>query len=133
MVQSDASIWCMGEAGRLADNNETIKIMATATKNLLFFVNRETFLNNFNQRLQDIAFIIKDIFLKICIFYLEFFHPTSGSSFLLRNFGGRCGQTLLISCPSPTFPGGIGGTLCSRALKSHELIACQNWVQRHAG
>ena len=49
MVQSDASIWCMGEAGRLADNNETIKIMATATKNLLFFVNRETFLNNSHQ------------------------------------------------------------------------------------
>ena len=42
MVQSDASIWCMGEADRLADNNETIKIMATATPNLLFFANRGT-------------------------------------------------------------------------------------------
>jgi len=39
MAQSDASIWCMGKADRLADSNEIIKIMATATKNLLFFAN----------------------------------------------------------------------------------------------
>lgn len=37
VVQSDTSIWCMGEADRLVDNNEIIKIIATATKNLLFF------------------------------------------------------------------------------------------------
>jgi len=48
VAQSDASIWCMGEADRFADKNKTIKIMATDTKNLLFFVNRETSRNNFH-------------------------------------------------------------------------------------
>lgn len=42
MVQSDASMWCMGEADRLADNSENKKIMVTANMNLLFFFNRKT-------------------------------------------------------------------------------------------
>jgi hypothetical protein len=45
MVQSDASIGCMGDAKRLADNSETINIMAIANVNLLLFFKRKTFFN----------------------------------------------------------------------------------------
>ncbi len=48
-VQSDASMGCMGDADRLADNNDTIKIVATATINLLCFANGGTFLNYVNK------------------------------------------------------------------------------------
>ena len=68
IVQSDASIWCMGDAERFADNNETIKIMATAIKNLLFFATRGTLAIILTNAIQNIGFIIKDIFSKNCIF-----------------------------------------------------------------
>jgi hypothetical protein len=42
IVQSDASMCCMGEADRLADNNEIKKIMATAAENSSFVANRKT-------------------------------------------------------------------------------------------
>lgn len=35
-VQSEGSIWCIGDADRLADSNEIIKTRATARKNFLF-------------------------------------------------------------------------------------------------
>jgi hypothetical protein len=42
IVQSDASMCCMGEADRLADNNEIKKIMATAAENSSFIANVKT-------------------------------------------------------------------------------------------
>lgn len=38
-VQSDASMWCMGDADRLADNNAIKKTVATIVINLLCLAN----------------------------------------------------------------------------------------------
>ena len=72
-MQSESSIWCMGEADRLVDNNATITIMATAATILLFLAIRSMFLIRFFRVLyKDYTIIVSYIMPNRNLFYCLF-------------------------------------------------------------